>query len=172
MYMGEGQETMPVSWSNRPRAHRWTKVWALVDLGIGASAMMSKAIARKLLNELRWTSVSMLTLLAPAMANAAEWRTVLNFVAGNVTNCTASYYDKYTVVEDSNTLFLRSQNKRVLFLTVPLKPDGSAVVEAQMLQIGGSQAVPVRVKVPAGSGRRSFELLYIKNVCTMRADPI
>lgn len=120
----------------------------------------------------RASGVFAAALLAPLMANAAEWRTVLNFVAGNVTNCTASYYDKFTVVEENNTLLLRSENKRVLFLTVPLKPDGSAEVEAQMLQIGGSQVLPVRVKVPAGSGRRSFELLYIKNVCSMRADPI
>ena len=109
--------------------------------------------------------------LMPVLAHAAEWKVVLIFVSGNLTNCYASYYDKFTVVEENNTLFLRTENKRSLFMTVPLRPDGSAEVEAQMAQIGGASQ-PVRVKVPAGSGRRQFEFLFVKNVCGMRVDPI
>lgn len=109
--------------------------------------------------------------LVPILANAAEWKVVLITVSGNLTNCYASYYDKYTVVEENSTLFLRSENKRSLHMTVPLRPDGSADVESQIARIGGASQL-VRVKVPAGSGRRQFEFLYVKNVCGMRVDPI
>jgi hypothetical protein len=111
------------------------------------------------------------TFLTPAMANAAEWTVVLILTAGNLTTCTQSAYDKYTVVEENGTLTLNSLNKRVRNMTVPLKPDGSAVGDFQM-QLGGTQWEPVRVKVPAGSGRRQFQYLNLKNVCSFRADPI
>ncbi len=109
--------------------------------------------------------------ILPIAANAAEWKVVLITVSGNQQTCHASYYDKYTVVEENNTLFLRSQNKRVLFMTVPLRPDGSADVDSQ-IQLGGSQWQPVRVKVPPGSGRRQFDYVNMRHNCSVRVDPI
>jgi hypothetical protein len=106
----------------------------------------------------------------PATATASEWIVGVHIVSGNGQTCSRTAYDKFLLIEEGSTLFLRFHNKRVLLMTVPLRPDGSADVESQFNQ--GTRQLRVRVKVPAGQGRRVIEFQDLKEGCGYRADPI
>jgi hypothetical protein len=73
------------------------------------------------------------------------------------------------VLQGGNTLTLANMSKRIVHMTVPLQPDGSAVIEVPF-QLA-TRPDKARVKVPAGTDRRRFELVTARDVCGVSVDP-
>lgn len=112
-------------------------------------------------------AVSLFSMAEPAFAQASlEWMASMHQISGGTKGCAGGGRSKVVVKDGSLTVFRRSSD--LTYLTIALRPDGSAEGTVATTLTANSQAM---VRVAAGTGPRTIELVTYTNVCGYRYIP-